>query len=109
MSMEEASVRRMILVTSLFIGLAVPVRLQASESLCFQRFEACAIACALLGMQAKDGCLGACLRDNGCAIDERQMSSRSMPDSTLPDGTLPGGTLPTSRMPAGSLPDSQLP
>lgn len=109
--MEEASVRWMFLVASLLVGFVGPVRAQVPDSRCVQRFEACAIACAVLGKRANNGCLGACLRDNGCAIDDDNdgTSSASMPDSTLPGDTLPKGRLPGNRMPSGSLPDSRMP
>lgn len=104
--MEEASVRRTILVASLLIGLAIPARAQGAHTECFQRFEVCAVACAIL---AEKGCLGACLRDSGCAIADGEIPSRSMPSSRLPDDTLPRGALPDNRMPAGGLPASRMP
>lgn len=92
---------RTVLVLIALIVLILPGRAQDSDSECFRRFNICAEICASLRDNANDGCLGSCLRSNGCAIDDGRtradgLAAGTLPRSTLPKGTLPGSTLPDS-------------
>lgn len=102
MGFREEAVSRTILVIGTMIGFALPAWAQNSDSVCFRRFEACAFACAALRDKANDGCLGRCLLDNGCEIDDGTSTDGGLPASTLPKDTLPRGRLPEGTLP-GSL------
>lgn len=101
MGLKEDAVPRTIPILSALIALALPAQAQDLDSACFRRFNICAEICAALRENANDGCLGRCLRTNGCTIDSGGtrgdgLAASALPRDTLPKGTLPGSTLPDS-------------
>lgn len=103
MGLKEDAVPRTILIISALIAFALPAQAQNSQSDCFRRFNICAEICAVFRDNANDGCLGSCLRNNGCEIDDGGSHGGGLAAGTLPRNTLPKGTLP-----AGTLPDTLL-
>lgn len=101
-------VHRLILVSIMVLGFSLPAGAHVSENECARRFNACANACAALESDANDGCLGRCLVDNGCEIDDDKSAGNGTPRDRLPGDALPRSSLPDDRMPAGQLPDSRM-
>jgi hypothetical protein len=99
---------RLILASIMVLGFMSQAAADMSENECARRFNACANACAALESDANNGCLGRCLVDNGCEIDDDKSSGNGTPKRTLPDDVLPRSSLPGDRLPTGSLPDSRM-
>ena len=97
---------RLILASVLMLGFSAPAMADMSGNECVGRFDACARVCAAL--DANDGCLGRCLLDNGCEIDDVKSARKGTAKGTLPDGALPRSSLPRDRLPTSRLPDSRL-
>lgn len=93
----------------LLMAFAQPALAQTAQNECPRLFNMCAQACADMGNEVNDGCLGACLLDNGCAIQSDQSSSNSRPQAGFPGTALPDSTFPNSTMPDSTLPDSRMP
>lgn len=105
---EEDTVYRLILASIMVLGFALPAAADKSGNECALRFNACANACAALESDANDGCLGRCLVDNGCEIDDDKSAGNGTPKGTLPGDSLPRSSLPGDRLPTGNLPDSRM-
>jgi hypothetical protein len=105
---EEDMVYRLILASIMVLGFSLPAGADKSENECALRFNACANACAALESDANDGCLGRCLLDNGCEINDDKSAGNGTPRGKLPDEALPRSSLPGDRLPTSHLPDSRM-
>ncbi len=99
---------RLILASLMVLGFVLPAAADKSDFECARRFNACASVCAALEGDANGGCLGRCLVDNGCEIDDGRSSGNGASKDTLPGDALPRDSLPGGRLPESTLPDSRM-